>query len=312
MEEGTPLFKILFLGKYEFYLEILIPMLMLMMFSKKRKYFWWMLPLVIAAPCFIYWLPTLFYFGYNFNYLLCLVILFGLSFILYDESPLTLLCACMISWGVQHIAWNGLALFYDLMPNNASEFPLWAVVIAWIAVYILIYGSFFAVVYSLKRPYRWQKKDSLSLIFGTIIIIFTAILIQYVNPWGAIQRVYTIVLMVMGVALEFVVPVAHAAGAKAKELEDEKETLSSLIELQAHQAETSKREQEILNMKFHDMKHQIIALKELNEADRNKSLNELEKAIDVYGAFAKTGNETLDIILTQIYCVLRKTSPSHM
>lgn len=299
METGTPLGKILFLGKYQFYLELVIPLLILMMFSKRRKYFWLFLPVLVVVPVFLYWMPNLIVGSYNFNYIFCSAILFALSFLLYDESPLTLLCASFISFGVQHICWNTLGLFYDLMPNNAGDWELWAVTLAFVFIYLFVYIGFFFLVYLLKRPYRWQKKDSLSIIFGSIIIFIAAFLSQYVNPWGWVARMYTIVLMTLGVVLEFVIPIAHASGAKAKELEDEKGTLISLIELQARQSEVSKKEQEILNMKFHDMKHQIIALKEMGGDDRLNTLNELEKSIDVYGSFAKTGNETLDIILTQ-------------
>lgn len=299
MEQGTPLAKILFLGKYQFYLELLIPFIILMMFSKRRKYFWVFLPIAAIVPIFLYWVPNLILGSYNFNYIVCAGLLFALSFLLYDESPLTLLCASFISFGVQHISWNFLGFFFDLMPNNAGDWQLYAVTLSFLFIYILVYTGFFFLVYLLKRPYRWQKKDSLSIIFGSIIIFIAAILSQYVNPWGWVARLYTIILMTLGVVLEFVIPIAHSSGAKAKELEDEKGTLLSLIELQAHQAELSKREQEILNIKFHDMKHQIIALKEMSGEEKINTLNELEKAIDVYGSFAKTGNETLDIILTQ-------------
>ncbi len=299
METGSPIFKCLLLGKYQFFLELLIPLLILMLFSKRRKYFWVALPFVIGIPCVLYWLPTLKAGSYNFDYIITAGVLFLLSFFLYDESILTLVCAVTISFGVQHIAWNSLALFYDLMPNNAGDWNNVSLVFSFLGVYLFIYVIFAGVVLFLKRPYRWQRKDSLSLIFGTIIIIIAAVLSQYVDPWGAIPRLYTVLFMFLGISLEFVVPIAHEAGSKAKELEDEKATLVSLLELQAHQSETSKKEQEILNMKFHDMKHQINLLKEMNGEDKNKTLNELEKVIDIYGDYAKTGNDALDIILTQ-------------
>ncbi len=220
-------------------------------------------------------------------------------FLLYDESVLTLLCAVTISFGIQHIAWNSLGLFYDLMPNNAGDWNMVSLVLSFLGIYLLVYSLFALLVLVLKRPYRWQKKDSLSLVFGTVIIVIAAVLSQYVESWGIIPRVYTVLLMFLGVSLEFVVPIAHEAGSKAKELEDEKATLVSLLELQAHQSETSKKEQEILNMKFHDMKHQINLLKEMNGEEKNKTLNELEKVVDIYGDYAKTGNDALDIILTQ-------------
>lgn len=299
MEEGSPLFKILLLRNYQFYLELLIPLLILMMFSNRRKYFWLILPFACIVPCFLYWIPHLTTDFYDFTYITVSLFLFLISLTLYKESIPTLLCASMIGFGVQHIAWNFTGFFYDIMPNNAADWPMWGVVLLWAMVYLLVYSCFFLVVYKLKRPYRWQKKDSLSLFFGTILILVSLILSQYVYPWTILSRIYTIVLMFLGIALEFIIPLAHEAGSKAKQLEDEKETLTSLLELQAHQAEMSKKEQEILNMKFHDMKHQIIALKSLDGEERNQTLKELEKSIDVYGDYAKTGNNTLDIILTQ-------------
>lgn len=299
MEEGSPLFKILLLRNYQFYLELLIPLLILMMFSNRRKYFWLILPFACVAPCFLYWVPSLTTNFYNFTYIIVSLFLFLISLTLYKESIPTLLCASMISFGVQHIAWNLTGFFYDIMPNNAADWPMWGVVLLWTMVYLLAYSCFFLVVYKLKRPYRWQKKDSLSLFFGTILILVSSVLSQYVYPWTIISRIYTVILMCLGIALEFIIPLAHEAGSKAKQLEDEKETLTSLLELQARQAEMSKKEQEILNIKFHDMKHQVIALKNLDGEERNQTLKELEKSIDVYGDYAKTGNNTLDIILTQ-------------
>ncbi len=301
MEDGTPLRQILLLGKYQFYLELLIPFLILMMFSKKRKYFLPFLLVSIAVPCFFYWIPSLEVpaIGYNFDYVFACFILFSFSFLLYDESFLTLVCATMISFAMQHIAWNLLGFVYDLFPENGSSLPKYAVFIFFAVVYLLIYGGFFVFHFKLKRPYRWQKKDSLSLLFGTVLIIFAAVLSQYIKYWGIVPRIYTVVLMALGVALEFIIPVAHASGAKAKQLEDEKETLHSLLELQAKQSASSKKEQEILNMKFHDMKHQIALLKVMNDGEKNESLKELEKIVDFYGDYAKTGNETLDVILTQ-------------
>ncbi len=301
MEEGTPLRQILFLGKYQFYLELLVMLLILMMFSKKRKFFFLSLFATIAIPCFLYWVPSLNVpaIGYNFDYIFSCGILFLFSFLLYDESFMTLLCAAMISFAMQHISWNLLGLVYDLCPNNGASLPQYGIILIFIAVYILVYGSFFALHFKFRRPYRWQKKDALSLLFGTILILFAAVLSQYIVAWGVVPRIYTVVLMTLGVSLEFIIPVAHSSGAKAKQLEDEKETLKSLLELQAKQSESSKKEQEILNMKFHDMKHQIAILKEMNISEKGESLKELEKIVDFYGDYAKTGNETLDIILTQ-------------
>lgn len=60
---------------------------------------------------------------------------------------------------------------------------------------------------------------------------------------------------------------------------------------------------EAINIKCHDLKHQIRHLRETNQVDA-KYLDELEKSISIYNSAVRTGNETLDVILTdkRLHC----------
>ncbi|WP_320927568.1 hypothetical protein [Hungatella sp.] len=57
---------------------------------------------------------------------------------------------------------------------------------------------------------------------------------------------------------------------------------------------------QILHMECHDLKHQISALRYADsQSEYDKSIQELEDAIMIYDTFAKTGNDSLDIILAE-------------
>lgn len=58
-----------------------------------------------------------------------------------------------------------------------------------------------------------------------------------------------------------------------------------------------------INIKCHDLKHQIRHLRETQQVDE-KYLDELEKSISIYNSAVRTGNETLDVILTdkRLHC----------
>lgn len=60
---------------------------------------------------------------------------------------------------------------------------------------------------------------------------------------------------------------------------------------------------EAINIKCHDLKHQITNLRETNQVDE-KYLDEMEKSISIYNSAVRTGNETLDVILTdkRLHC----------
>ncbi len=71
------------------------------------------------------------------------------------------------------------------------------------------------------------------------------------------------------------------------------------------QYEMSQENINLINHKCHDLKHQIAALKHIEDENvRNQQIKELEKAVFIYDAMVHTGNEVLDTIMTEksLYC----------
>ena len=65
---------------------------------------------------------------------------------------------------------------------------------------------------------------------------------------------------------------------------------------------------QIINRKCHELKVQIADLRRLNpDAAQKKDLNEAERAVQLYDANADTGNEVLDVVLTEkgMHCEAR-------
>lgn len=96
----------------------------------------------------------------------------------------------------------------------------------------------------------------------------------------------------------------HIQGRDAK-LRREYEAIQDILQNQYQQYEQSKRTLELINYKYHDLKHHIIALRaEEDSGKRNEYLDRMEEEIRTYEAQNKTGNKVLDTLLTtkQIYC----------
>ena len=96
----------------------------------------------------------------------------------------------------------------------------------------------------------------------------------------------------------------HLQGKDAK-LRREYEAIQDILQNQYQQYEQSKRTLELINYKYHDLKHHIIALRaEEDGGKRNEYLDRMEDEIRTYEAQNKTGNKVLDTLLTtkQIYC----------
>ena len=86
---------------------------------------------------------------------------------------------------------------------------------------------------------------------------------------------------------------------------NEREKLQAMLQLQYQNYEVLQKSMEIVNIKYHDLKHQIALLKEdASRGDALQSLEQMEREISIYEAQNKTGHPVLDTILTakSIYC----------
>ena len=74
------------------------------------------------------------------------------------------------------------------------------------------------------------------------------------------------------------------------------------------QYQIARQNVQIINRKCHELKVQIADLRRLNpDAAQKKDLNEAERAVQLYDANADTGNEVLDVVLTEkgMHCEAR-------
>lgn len=82
--------------------------------------------------------------------------------------------------------------------------------------------------------------------------------------------------------------------------------MNNMFNTQYEQYEAFRESNEIVNQRFHDLKHQldIIAL-ESNSAKRDEYIKRLQDEIKQYKADVKTGNPIVDVVLTRknAYCI---------
>ena len=77
-------------------------------------------------------------------------------------------------------------------------------------------------------------------------------------------------------------------------------TMQNLLDKQYEQYQQSLKNQEVINQRYHDLKHHINLLRIEKDIDKKEEyLNELEKSILPYENQYKTGNHVLDILLSQ-------------
>lgn len=75
--------------------------------------------------------------------------------------------------------------------------------------------------------------------------------------------------------------------------------LNYMLEMQKNQYQLSKNTIDQLNIKFHDLRHQLSSLQLLNDTEKTKQLEEVKKKASVYNSIAKTGNASMDLVLME-------------
>ena len=87
---------------------------------------------------------------------------------------------------------------------------------------------------------------------------------------------------------------------KKSALQKEMETLNLLYDRQRKQYQIARQNVQIINRKCHELKVQIADLRRLQPDEAvSQSLDEAEQAARMYDANAATGNEVLDVVLTE-------------
>lgn len=118
------------------------------------------------------------------------------------------------------------------------------------------------------------------------------------NTAGYICRAYSILCCFMSVVIMFGI-------SRRNKLEHDNIMMEQLLRIEGEQHRMSKENIALINMKCHDLKHQISELRRMdNAAERAEYMDEIEKAVMTYDAIVKTGSEPLDIVLTEksMYC----------
>jgi len=195
-------------------------------------------------------------------------------------------------------------LYYFFYMNICSKAGKFGEAIFAIVIYTLV----FLVIFLLEKRYL---KSNLSLetkwkdFIATVsisIAVFVISNISFVSEETPFSARYTNEIFIVRTLVDFCGVILLYSQQEQRLWLQAKNDLSAMQNLLYRQYEQycySKENIELLNRKYHDLKHQIAVIKA--EPDHNKKaeyLEELDKGIKRFQAENKTGNKVLDIILT--------------
>ena len=317
-------FTSLFWYKLVFMAELIVGCSLFTCKLRHRNYF--VLRFIgMTAVCFAcaFVFPIFFYIAwYSSLMFFLLFVVATLSFkICYDEPWINIVFCAIAGYTAQHLAYeiNNLLLtitgFDEGLAIGAYGYAVKPRVnIFTICFYMDSYSIVYVLMYFLFSR-RINKHDDLTVnsvffLLLSVAILLVDIILNSVVLYNSEQNydkvnlivaaIYNILCCIFAVSMQFGL-------LSNKKMHEELDVVNRLLTQEQKQYALSKENIDFINLKCHDLKHQIRLIGQ-NEKVRNETIREIENAINIYDSVVKTENETLDIILTEKSLVCQRNN----
>lgn len=172
----------------------------------------------------------------------------------------------------------------------------WVRYVIEVAVYLVVYVILlFVVRYARKAELDVDIRGGLVIVISLVTVVVSIVMSAYL-PGGRKYILSYIYVIIVDIALIVLQLGIFRIVTQKREVQ----VYEQLLEAERRQHEIAQTTIETINLKCHDIKHQIavILASDKNES-YGRSIKEIQDCISVYDSIADTGNETLDIILTE-------------
>ena len=296
----------------QFFIDIMVMGILSSLKCDKRRFFW--LRLIISLLCALpmsYWLPRwmsqifssagssiwLSGSGYIIQFLLMVAVLFCV----FKYSFWHAVFIGATSYFTQHISFElSRIIGAEELINGGTAWKIGSHYIVLAVVYLIFYFWFVRKInYSalVNIKYRHVLPMLIGMLFACVFINLFAEKYQMSNIvfWSV-----DLICSLMGVAFQNSV-------FAISNLEDKNARMNEIIVQSAKQYDVFKQNVDSLNIKCHDLRYQIRSIRLEGRID-DAQLSEIESLVDNYDIALHTGNNALDVILTEknMYCYSKK------
>lgn len=315
----------LFFYKAQFMVELLVANFLFAWKMKRRDHF--IIRLImssIVAIILAFAIPIINYDALYISFLfilLSIVSICALAFC-FKESFINIVFSGLSGYSVQHIAYSlyqtfMVATLFD-GGNSLNIYGSGATVnfeVFTFAIYIDFYIFTYFGLYSMFKKNLKKDEDfyvtNMWLFFLVIFMFISAIVLNSIMIYkydaknNQISLIVTFIYSIISCLLVLIVQF------KLKEVKTTKKELEIVQHLWKEDREhydLAKENIKLINIKCHDLKHQIHNLAE-NKVNPN-ALQEIEKSVMIYDSIVKTGNDALDVLLSEksLFCNENKIS----
>ena len=215
----------------------------------------------------------------------------------YRGSLWTVLFYCSGGYALQHFSYN-VSVLIGAIPPVAAVFKRYA----WLSfvVELAVCAAVYSAVYFLflrKRSAPDENKDVRGKVLLFVTVIFICIGISRITTDNPDRNVLSLIAEAISAIVSCVFIIVILLDLTDRDrAQSELRIMKELLRREKEQYRMTKENIDVINMKCHDLKHQIHALRE-NSSEQY--IKKVEDAVIFYDSVFKTGNDVLDVILTE-------------
>lgn len=287
--------------------KILLAEMLFCVFAPRRKYFW-----LRFIPCATVLVAIPFITGYyspwvtigenfTFSFLIEFVLSMGLIYFCFRFSWQQTVVYCSSAYAIEHCFDSCRRIVNILLRNYGVRLNAYMRLFLYLGIMSIVFAlCYFLFVKQIKKMDNSVLKNKFVIIVSVATILVTNILSVWLDSVGydVYHKLYDIIACVLLLVMHYTLFYIF-------ELVKKNEVMRYVLEMNEEQHKLAKENIELINLKCHDIKHQIAGLRELTNNEKIKeSLQSLEESVIIYDSIVKTGNSTLDAILTEkkLYC----------
>ncbi|MCH5351448.1 MAG: sensor histidine kinase [Clostridiales bacterium] len=239
------------------------------------------------------------------------VTLCGVLFVFRITVANGVFCA-ITAYTIQHLSFEIYTIFStafsfgsrDDMYGNAmvdlSSFNsgLAVVILVYVDIFILIGGITYYLMRKYLRDNTKIKVNGTMLLYSALILLVDVVLNAFVVYIPEKHNAYEIIIGIFNVLCCLLVLYIQMSVVKRRDIEKEMEDMKATISQMHKQYVLRKESIDVINRKCHDLRYQMSRFAATGRVDMEE-FRKIEEAINIYDSTVKTGNEVLDVILTE-------------
>lgn len=223
-------------------------------------------------------------------------------YICFEVYALEVLFSIAGGYATQHMCFAVLRIFLYLTRHSLEMEGAYHIITQYI--FYMVWAAVIYVLVIRKNQHKDEFESSdVRIVVLALVVALAAIVLSvfYTYPADASLNMYNCVLCpIYGIICCMLVLMMEYYVLRENRMKREQEMMEQLLQMANAQQKSSKEAINIINMKCHDLKHQIKAFSTMDEfSERRDYVKEIQQAVSIYDAIFHTGSEPLDYVLRE-------------